>query len=191
MKDRYFLVLVVCALFVWAVSPVWGEEVTQKTTTHPVPAPEEQNADAQPVEPEAATAAQEPAEQQQATTAPEQPAEQQPAEQQAAPDIKIEDAVVCQDVVDRLPIGSGDVFSKDISRVYCYNKVVGAQGEAAITHNWYYQGSLKASVSLPVRSSSWRTWSSKTITPGWAGEWMVEILSGNGTPLQSIVFFVQ
>ena len=105
--------------------------------------------------------------------------------------VQIESAVVCQDVVDREPVGSGDVFAKETPKVFCFCRVVGASEDTQITHNWYYKGSLKASVKLNVRSSNWRTWSSKTLIPEFAGEWMVEILSADGTPLESIIFFVQ
>lgn len=111
--------------------------------------------------------------------------------QAAQPAIQIEDAVVCRDVVDRAPVGSGEVIAKESERVYCFTRVVGAAGDTKITHNWYYKGALKASVVLNVRSSNWRTWSSKTMAPEWVGEWMVEILSEDGTPLESIIFFVQ
>jgi hypothetical protein len=105
--------------------------------------------------------------------------------------IQIEDAVVCRDVVDRAPVGSGEVMAKESEKVYCFTRVVGAEGETEITHNWYYKGALKSSVVLNVRSPNWRTWSSKTLKPEWIGEWMVEILSEDGTPLESIIFFVQ
>ena len=106
-------------------------------------------------------------------------------------EITVAQAVVCQEVVDRLPVGAGDVIPAGTERVFCYTRIVGAQGETEITHNWYYQGALKASVVLPVRTSEWRTWSSKTLLPEWTGEWMVEVLSKDGTPLESVIFFVQ
>ena len=105
--------------------------------------------------------------------------------------LRIEDTAVCQSVVDRAPVGSGDVFPKDISKVYCFCRVVGASTETQITFNWYYQGTLKSSVKLPVRSASWRTWSSKTMSPEMVGEWMVEILAEDGAPLESMIFFIQ
>lgn len=108
-----------------------------------------------------------------------------------AQDINVAEAVVCQDVVDRLPVGSGDVIPAGTERVFCYTRIEGAQAETEITHNWYYQGNLKASVVLPVRNANWRTWSSKTLLPEWKGEWMVEVLSKDGTPLESIIFFIQ
>ena len=103
----------------------------------------------------------------------------------------VKDAVVCQDVVDRNPVGSGDVFAKETAIIYCFCRVVGVEGEGSITHNWYHKGTLKASVTLPVRSINWRTWSAKSMSPEWTGEWMVEILSAEGTPLESIIFFIQ
>ena len=109
----------------------------------------------------------------------------------ASPGITIENAVICQNVVDRAPIGTGDVFSGDIEKVFCFCKVLGASEPTEITFNWYFQGSLKSTVKLPVRSASWRTWSSKTIAPEMTGEWMVEILAADGTPLESIIFFIQ
>ena len=115
----------------------------------------------------------------------------QPSTQEATPsDVHLAEAVVCQDVIDRAPVGSGDVFAKEVPKVYCFTRVVGAEG-TQLTHNWYYQGSLKASVKLNVRSSDYRTWSSKTMLPEWTGEWMVEILSADGKPLESIIFFLK
>lgn len=105
--------------------------------------------------------------------------------------IRVEEAAVCRGVVNRAPVGAGDVMSKDVEKIYCFTKITGATGETEVTHNWYYKGSLKSSVVLPVKSGSWRTWSSKSIVPEWTGEWMVEILSRDGKPLDTIIFFVQ
>lgn len=194
MKGRSSAILIMCVLLIWTVSPALGEEQAQKITTHPLPSSEEQvqvTSDA-----ESDTAADEQPEQSapvedsagmEDNAAPEAGAQQAVIENP----IQVKDAVVCQEVVDRSPVGSGDVFSKDIEKVYCFARVVGMQGQGHVTYNWYFKGALKASVDLPVRSSNWRTWSSKTMTPEWAGEWMVEILSEQGTPLQSILFFIQ
>lgn len=117
--------------------------------------------------------------------------EQEAPAAMASAGITIEDAVISQNVVDRAPIGTGDVFTSDVEKVYCFCRVLGASEPTEITFNWYYQGGLKSTVKLPVRSKSWRTWSSKTISPGMTGEWMVEILAADGTPLESIIFFIQ
>jgi hypothetical protein len=106
-------------------------------------------------------------------------------------EITVVRSVICQEVVDRTPVGSGGVIPAGSAQMFCFTQINGARGETEITHNWYYKGDLKASVVLPVRSSKWRTWSSKSLQPEWTGEWMVEILSQDGTPLENIIFFVQ
>ncbi len=105
--------------------------------------------------------------------------------------MQVEQVVICQDVVQRTPIGIADVFSKDSGHLFCFTRVLGGSLDSMIIHNWYYKGNLQASVRLPVRSASWRTWSTKGLDPDMIGEWMVEILSEDGTPLHSIIFFVQ
>ena len=109
----------------------------------------------------------------------------------AAPPLHVTEAVICRDVKDRMPVGAGDVIPAGTARVFCFTRIEGASGATEITHNWYYQGSLKASVVLPVRGRDWRTWSSKRLSPEWKGEWMVEVLSQDETPLDSVVFVVQ
>ncbi len=104
--------------------------------------------------------------------------------------VQLAEAVVCRDVVDRAPVGSGDVFAKEVPKVYCFTRVVGGEG-TQLTYNWYHNGSLKASVKLDIRSANYRTWSSKTMIPEWTGEWMVEILSDDGKPLESIIFYLK
>jgi len=166
-----FVVLLITLVF--GASSAWSQEATQ-------PAAQES---AQPgMSQETAQPAAQPGMTQEAT---------QPSTQEAtASSVELAEAVVCQDVVDRAPVGSGDVFAKEVPKVYCFTRVVGAEG-TQLTHNWYYKGSLKASVKLDVRSSNYRTWSSKTMLPEWAGEWMVEILSADGKPLESIIFFLK
>jgi len=105
--------------------------------------------------------------------------------------IQLEQAVICRSIEDRAPIASASVFSDSVGQLYCFTKVVGATTDTTIIHHWYLNGKLKASVTLPVRSASWRTWSSKKITPGETGDWMVEVVTEDGNALESILFLVQ
>lgn len=105
--------------------------------------------------------------------------------------IQIIDAAICQQVVNREPVGINDVFPKSVEKLYCFTHIVGATGNTLITHNWYYNGKLQASVLLPVNSGNWRTFSSKTIPLDMAGEWMVEVLSKEGVPLESLIFNIR
>lgn len=116
---------------------------------------------------------------------------QDEAVQGAMATVSVQDAAICQQVVDRTPVGTGDVFSPDVPELYCFTRIVGALENTEVTHNWYYKGNLMSSVVLPVGSASWRTWSKKSMSPEMTGEWMVEILSEEGVPLESIIFFLQ
>lgn len=164
--------MVICCLAI----PAWSQDTTPSSTQESAPAPTME-----------AT--------QSSTQETTQPATQEGQGQASNPmetpsGVQLAEAVVCQDVVDRAPVGTGDVFAKEVPKVYCFTRVVGGQG-TQLTFNWYYKGSLKASVKLDVNSPNYRTWSSKSMIPQWTGEWMVEILSGEGKPLESIIFYLK
>jgi len=112
------------------------------------------------------------------------------AASQTNPPLMVQDAVVCRDVVERTPVGPGEVFPDTISRLCCFTRVTGAAAETEIVHNWYYNGRLMASIPLRVASADWRTYSAKRIAPHQTGEWMVEVLAADGTPLTRMVFLI-
>ena len=184
---------VVCMVFlsvlVFGGQPAWSQETPQEATrteARPAVAGAAQPAEAgesQPVPPGES----QPVPPGKSQLVP--PGNDQPTEPgESRPEVRIPEVVVCQDVVNRDPVGAGDVFAKEIPRVYCFTRVVGAEPGSALIHNWYYQGELKASVELTVGSSDYRTWSYKTMMPQWTGEWRVEILSAGGTALGYIIF---
>jgi len=113
------------------------------------------------------------------------------AQENADSTIQLAEAVICRSIEDRTPIASASVFSASVGQLFCFTKVVGATTDTAIIHHWYLNGKLKASVTLPVRSASWRTWSSKKITPSETGDWMVEVVTEDGNALESILFLIQ
>ena len=105
-----------------------------------------------------------------------------------AASISVSDTVVCQDVVDREPIGAGEIFPNDIQTLYCFTRVTGAPDDTEIIHNWYFNKQLVSSVNLSVRSTNWRTFSSKSISTEQTGNWRVEILTEEGNLLKQIYF---
>ena len=114
-----------------------------------------------------------------------------PAQENTDSSIQLEEAIICRSIENRSPIASASVFSDNVGQLFCFTKIVGATTDTAIIHHWYLNGKLKASITLPVRSASWRTWSSKKITPGETGDWMVEVVTEDGNALESILFLVQ
>lgn len=109
----------------------------------------------------------------------------------SANSLKAEKAVMCKGVDQRAPLGIGNVFAGDAGKIYCFTKITGANQDTMVTHKWFLNGELKSSVDLPVKSSSWRTWSSKQIDPADIGDGMVEVVSEDGVVLTTIIFFIQ
>jgi len=100
------------------------------------------------------------------------------------------DVQLCTGIEDRMPVGVAESFGADVEHMYLWCKVIGAADTTFVKHVWSYEGKEMASVELPVRSGSWRTWSSKTILPEWTGNWEVKVLDANGDVLKAVSFRV-
>jgi len=100
----------------------------------------------------------------------------------------VEEAAICQDVVDRKPVGVGDSFDASVGKLVCFTKITGAQSPTQISHVWYFGDTQRAEVTLSVKSSSWRTYSSKIIHPHEIGDWRVDILGPGGDILKIMEF---
>ncbi len=102
--------------------------------------------------------------------------------------IEIPEAVITTAVVDRAPVDAVESYPVTVGKLYCFTRVSGAIEDTFITHVWYYQDDEMARVDLPVRSSNWRTWSSKSFLPSWAGQWRVDVHDAQGNVLVSLPF---
>lgn len=100
-------------------------------------------------------------------------------------------AAVALGVEARQPVGEGTSFPADVEELAFFTRVEGAQEETVIHHVWLYGEEEKARIELPVRSSSWRTWSLKTILPEWTGEWTVRAEDADGNLLASVGFTIE
>jgi hypothetical protein len=112
-------------------------------------------------------------------------------EASSAPALTVAEAAVATGIESRSPSGSAESFPPDVGRLYAFSRVTGAEGEAAVKHLWFYGDRLMSEVRLPVRSSNWRTYSSKTILPGWTGAWRVDITDEDGKVLKTLSFTIQ
>lgn len=102
--------------------------------------------------------------------------------------LSIAEGVITTQVVDRAPVDELESYPAQMGRLYCFTKIVGATEDTQVTHVWLYQDKEMARVTLSVRSSAWRTYSSKKILPEWAGEWKVQVLDGTGQEIGVIPF---
>jgi len=105
--------------------------------------------------------------------------------------LQVVEGVIAASVVDRTPQDVSDSFPATVSKLYAFTKIAGAKGDTTIKHLWFYGDRLMAEVKLPVRSSNWRTYSSKRILPSWTGEWRVDIVTEDGALLKSIGFHIR
>ena len=112
------------------------------------------------------------------------------AQDEEAAESPVARAVVCTEVVDREPVGAADSFDAGVGQLYCFTEIRGLEG-TTITHAWIHEGTTRARVDLPIRSNRWRTWSTKTIAPGWTGQWQVKVLDADGIVLSTQEFVVE
>ena len=101
------------------------------------------------------------------------------------------EAKLATGIQDREPVGVGSTFPADVDTVYLWTRVMGAKDTTFIKCVWTYGDEEMASVELPVRSPSWRTWSSKAIMPQWAGKWDVKVLDADGNVLKGLTFTIE
>ena len=104
-------------------------------------------------------------------------AQEAPAEEQK---LVAEEIKICTAIEDREPVGIDSIFADTLEKLYCFTKIVGATDTTSIYHVWYFGDEEKAEVNLPIKSGSWRTWSSKIIAKDWMGKWHVEIITEEG-----------
>ncbi|MDB9822319.1 DUF2914 domain-containing protein [Deltaproteobacteria bacterium] len=102
--------------------------------------------------------------------------------------IKVDKIQICVSVEDREPVGTGQNFTEDVYRLYCFTSLRSNQDNTSISHVWYYNDKEMSNVELGIHAKTWRTWSSKRILKGWTGEWRVDVLSHLGEVLASKEF---
>lgn len=116
--------------------------------------------------------------------------EKSAAMEQATVEVQVVRDAVAAGISDREPVDPGQVFSPNLERIYYFTEVR-SEIPGEITHVWYYGDREMARITLPVAGSRWRTWSSKQILPEWTGEWMVEVVTSDGTVVASQAFSIE
>jgi hypothetical protein len=107
-----------------------------------------------------------------------------------APAVEISRMAICTNIVDREPVEEGESFQVSVGRLYAFTQILGAKDFVEIEHIWYFNDVERARVTLPVRSASWRTYSSKMIQPFEIGDWRVDVVDPQGEVLKSMSFQV-
>lgn len=99
---------------------------------------------------------------------------------------------LCKQVENREPVNVGEEFSVADGQIYCFTPVFNRKGDAIIKHLWYREGVLMFSIDLKIGSSDrWRTWSSKSLYPGFEGNWEVVVKTADDMELGRKKFVVK
>ncbi len=105
--------------------------------------------------------------------------------------LEIPEAAIATAIESRVPQGISDTFQSDVGKLYAFTRIAGAKDETTVKHMWFYNDKLMTEIRLPVKSTSWRTYSSKTILSSWTGQWKVEIVDEDGRVLKSLPFTIE
>ena len=102
--------------------------------------------------------------------------------------VHVKEKNICQYVVDLQPVGAGSSFSTSVGKLYCFTKISVSSIPSQITHVWYLRDTERARVNLPIKSYTWRTYSSKTIRTDDIGNWRVDVFGPEGKVLSTLHF---
>jgi hypothetical protein len=105
--------------------------------------------------------------------------------------LTVGDVAITTQVVDHAPVDRIETYPARLGKLFCFSKIEGAVKDTSIEHVWLYQGDEMARVRLPIKSASWRTYSSKKMFPAWKGDWQVRILDEEGQELALVPFRVE
>jgi hypothetical protein len=111
-------------------------------------------------------------------------AQQQAGTAAAAP---MAEAAVGTAVAERALQGAGESFPAGTERVYCFARVTNVPVDGELEFVWYKGETEVARVKQTVKSSPYRTWSSKTLGADGAGDWRCDVVNGDKV-LQSVKF---
>ncbi|MEN8806836.1 MAG: DUF2914 domain-containing protein [Desulfobacterales bacterium] len=107
-------------------------------------------------------------------------------------DLRVAEAIICENVKNRMPAGVQNSFPWSIPRVYVWSIIKAEKYPAKIRHIYYFGEQKISDVALNVRSFSWRTWSYQTISDKrYKGSWRVDIATAEGKVLQRLYFEVK
>jgi hypothetical protein len=104
--------------------------------------------------------------------------------------LRVTELGLCEEVAERRCSGADRTFAPDVEAISFVTRVEGATGEAFVEHVWSFEGEAVRRIRLPIKSSSYRTWSTKTIR-NLPGSWRAEVFDPLGRSLGSISFVVR
>ena len=107
------------------------------------------------------------------------------------PGFAIKRMVTSENIADKEPVNSADIFPAATDRVYCFLETADIEEDTTVHFIWYLEGREMTKISLPLQKGRrWRTYSSKKVA-GLTGNWKVELQEASGIVLNTITFKIQ
>jgi DUF2914 family protein len=114
----------------------------------------------------------------------------QDPQQAGAPKAPMAEVQVGTSVADRALAGAAETFPVSAGKVFCFARVSNVAVDGQIEFVWFKGDAEQARVAQTVKSSPYRTWSSKNLGADAAGDWRCEIVH-DGKVIQSARFKVE
>lgn len=104
--------------------------------------------------------------------------------------LTLDEAVMCEQIVEGTPVNKTVVFSLATGKAMCFTSFSAVPEKAIIYHNWYSRDKLIARVRLRLKPPQWTTFSSIPLKEKDKGPWRVEVLDPDGKLLRVLRFSV-
>jgi hypothetical protein len=108
----------------------------------------------------------------------------------SAGQIVLVQAVMCEDLLERIPQNSTTVFSIERRKAICFTSFDPVPEKTIIYHQWFHRDRTSAKMQLTLKPPRWSTYSSIQIRAEDIGPWRVEISDSQGHMLDVLRFSI-
>lgn len=119
------------------------------------------------------------------------PQDNQSSKPNTAPkELKMDNAVMCEDIKDFTPQNPAFVFSIKIGKVSCFTSFDPVPEKTFIYHKWFHRDDLSTTKRLTLQPPRWGTYSSIQLRETDKGPWRVEISDQKDNLLRILRFSI-
>jgi len=99
-------------------------------------------------------------------------------------------AQLTSNILSKEPMDNIEQLSlQEQTKLYLFTEIHGKNNQK-IYHRWIFKKKLIAQITLNVRNSPWRTYSSKNFDETMVGQWEVQVVDQNDNILKTVTFYV-
>ena len=119
------------------------------------------------------------------------PQDNQSSNSKPAPkELKMDRAIMCEEIKDLVPQNPAVVFSIKIGKVSCFTSFDPVPEKTFIYHKWFHRDDLSTTKRLTLQPPRWGTYSTIQLRETDKGPWRVEISDQTGNILRILRFSI-